>query len=124
MVIILKKASLAELNAKYIHRKMMHSTMGNTNFKVFSLRIRFSYCPLHSKKYPLGIFATILSNFSCASATVLPKSLSLTLNNTVPRSKAFSELIIGGPSDILMSATDSSGIGPKFIVCTCNLFIC
>ena len=43
----------------------------------------------------------MLFSFSCASFTVLPKSLSLTLNKTVPRSMAFSELIIGGPSEIL-----------------------
>src|SRR5882724_3494954 len=100
--------------------KIISSTTGKISFSVFSLRIRFSYCPLHSKKYPLGNFCSILSSFACASATVLPKSLSRTLNSTVPRSKAFSELIIGGPSVIFISATDSNGIGPKFIVCTCK----
>ncbi len=101
---------------------MMSSTIGKIIFSVFSLLIKFSYCPLHSRKYPLGSLVIILSSCCLASFTVLPKSLSRTLNSTVPRNKAFSELIMGGPSVILMSATASSGMGPKFMVCNCKRF--
>lgn len=48
MEIKLKNASRAEWNAKYMARKMISSTTGRTSFRVRSLRIRFSYCPLHS----------------------------------------------------------------------------
>src|ERR1043166_6772713 len=85
--------------------KIMMNTTGIIIFSVCSLRIRFSYCPLQSIKNPLGILPIASFSFCCASLTVLPKSLSLTLNKTVPRNNAFSELIIGGPSVIFMSAT-------------------
>ena len=61
-------------------------------------------------------------SLSCASSTVLPKSRSLTLNKTLPRSMAFSLFIIGGPSLIFISATASKGIGPNSMVCTCSFF--
>ena len=63
----------------------------------------------------------MLLSFAWASFTVLPKSRSRTLNRTVPRNIAFSELIIGGPSVRRMSATALSGMEPNSIVCIGSL---
>ena len=52
------------------------------------------------------------------------KVKALTLNKTAPRSRAFSETIIGGPFSNLISATAESGIVPREGVLTGIRFNC